>query len=432
MADVPVEFTKDYVREHSTPESQLYSAFLNSGEPYRSINRHHFHQGAKFGYAHDPEKAPKDAAVPGLDLDDDDLYYNTTGGAAEYWSQFDLPKPCKELRQLRADLKEWGYCLIEDGLSPDQYRRMKKRLRDQAAGERKAGIASWMGTAPAPGDNLPRTQFLHTLMNKGEQFAQCVEHDPAGVQGGPVIEQILNETMGRGFLMSSFIGIIPNKYNMPQGMHQDQGMSPFVDANAPFTVNTMYIMDDLCAFNGGTLVVPGSHRLLSDIGSGNPVTQPLPPAINLEAPAGTVMMFEGRLLHGTGVNQSDEERIILVMNSVKANMRQQELHMLSVAPEVLEHASEKLLYRLGARPGGLGGIEGVWNEYQVNQRLAIERGEYIRVRELSPESSIEELSRDYGYRYSEMSRTQAQEQPEAIPEVARYHGIVPDWEMKNE
>ena len=98
MADVPVEFTKDYVREHSTPESQLYSAFLNSGEPYRSINRHHFHQGAKFGYAHDPKKAPKDAAIPGLDLDDDDLYYNTTGGAAEYWSQFDLPKPCKELR----------------------------------------------------------------------------------------------------------------------------------------------------------------------------------------------------------------------------------------------------------------------------------------------------------------------------------------------
>ena len=189
-------------------------------------------------------------------------------------------------------------------------------------------------------------------------------------------------------------------------------------------------MDDLCAFNGGTLVVPGSHRLLSDIGSGNPVTEPLPPAINLEAPAGTVMMFEGRLLHGTGVNQSDEERIILVMNSVKAYMRQQELHMLSVAPEILANASKKLLYRLGARPGGLGGIEGAWAEYLVNQRFALEKGEYIRVRELSPESSVEELSRDYGYRYSEMGRTQAEDQPEAIPEVARFHGITPDWELK--
>lgn len=426
---VPEEFTRQFVKEHSPEEAQLYTGFLNCGEPYRSINQHHFHQGAKFGYTHDPANAPVDATIPGLDLEDDDLYYNTTGSAAEYWAQFDLPKPCKDIRQLRSDLKEWGYCLIEDALSPDQYQRMKKRLSDQAAGERKAGIASWMGTPPAPGDNLPRTQFLHTLVNKGEQFIQCVEHDPAGVQGGPVIEQILYETMGRGFLMSSFIGIIPSQYNMPQGLHQDQGMSPFVDPLAPFTVNTMYIMDDLSAFNGGTLVVPGSHRLLSDIGSGNPVTEPLPPAINLEAPAGTVMMFEGRLLHGTGVNQSDEEQIILVMNSVKAMMRQQELHMLSVAPEILANASSKLLYRLGAQPYGLGGIEGAWSEYIVNQRLALEKGEYIRIRELSPDSTVEELSRDYGYRYSHMGRTQAKEQPEAIPEVARYHDVEPDWQL---
>ncbi|MDA0790269.1 MAG: phytanoyl-CoA dioxygenase family protein [Proteobacteria bacterium] len=429
--NVPVEFTKEYIEANSPKEEQLYTAFLGSGEPYRSINRHNFHMGAREGYAHDPAKAPADSSVPGLDLEDDELYYNTTGSAAAYWKQFDLPKPTKDIRKLRADLREWGYCLIEDALSKDQYVRMKKRLSDQAAGERKAGIACWTGTPLPPGENLPRTQFLHTLINKGEQFIQCVEHDPRGVQGGPLIEQILKETMGPGFLMSSFIGIMPTQYNMPQGLHMDQAMSPFVDSNAPFTVNTMYIMDDLTAFNGGTLVVPGSHRLLSEIGSGNPVEKPLPPAINLEAPAGTVMMFEGRLLHGTGVNQSDAERIILVMNSVKAVMRQQELHMLSAAPDVLENASAKLLYRLGAYPGGLGGVEGAWAEYIVNQRFAIERGEYIRVRELSPDSSVEELSRDYGYRYSESGRHQASLQPESIPEVARYHSVEPAWQLKS-
>ena len=46
-------------------------------------------------------------------------------------------------------------------------------------------------------------------------------------------------------------------------------------------------------------VVPGSHKLISEVGAGNPVG-PLPPAINAECPAGTVVMFEGRLLHGTG------------------------------------------------------------------------------------------------------------------------------------
>ena len=70
--------------------------------------------------------------------------------------------------------------------------------------------------------------------------------------------------------------------------------------------------------------------------------------------------------------------------------------MLSAAPDVLANASPKLLYRLGARPEGLGGIEGAWVEYQVNQRLAVERGEYIRVRELSADSPTEELSATTG------------------------------------
>ena len=104
--------------------------------------------------------------------------------------------------------------------------------------------------------------------------------------------------------------------------------------------------------------------------------------------------------------------------------------MLSAAPDVLANASPKLLYRLGARPEGLGGIEGAWVEYQVNQRLAVERGEYIRVRELSADSPTEELSRDYGYRYTETCRNQAPLQPESIPEVAKYHSVEPAWVVK--
>jgi len=373
---------------------------------------------ARYGYNHNPQKVDTSSNIPGLDLEDDQLYYNTTGSAADYWRDVELPKPAKAIKQLRSDLEEWGYCLIAEGLSKAQYSRMKQRLSDQAAGERKAGIACWTGSAPAPGKELPDVQFLHSLINKGEQFIQCVEHDPEGVQAGPLIEQLLNETVGEGFLMSSFIGIIPNKFNMPQGLHMDESMAPFVDENAPFTVNTMYIMDDLRAENGGTLVVPGSHKILSRRGSENALSEVMPPAINLEAPAGTVMIFEGRLLHGTGVNQLDEERIILAMNSIKPVMRQQELHLLSAKPEVLRNASRKLLYRLGAIPSGLGGIEGVWSgESLVNQRLSMEANAYTRVGELSPTSPLEELAADFGYRHSDIGQSQAPHQQEMLPEI---------------
>ena len=191
----------------------------------------------------------------------------------------------------------------------------------------------------------------------------------------------------------------------------------------------MFIMEDMTAHNGGTLVVPGSHKLLSRAGSGGAIKEPLPPAINLAAPAGTVMMFEGRLLHGTGVNQSNGSRMICVMNSIKPFMRQQELHMLSAKRQILENGSPKFLYRIGARPTTLGGIEGTWRgEYLVNQRLMLEEGRYLSVGVLSPDMSVEELGQDFGYRHSDSGLSQAVHQPETEPAVQnRYADVVQTW-----
>jgi len=417
---VPEEFTPKYLRAHTEGvpvEERLYERVVQSGEPYKSLYRPDFHASARQGFFHFPAKGATGGAAPGLDLEDDSLYYNAAGAAREYWSQFQLPAPTKDIRRLRQDLLQWGYCIIHEALSKEQHARLQKRIADQAAGERAAGVACWTGSAPPPGKKVCSTQFLHALMNKGEQFRQCVEHDPAGVQAGPLIEQLLTECLGPSFLMSSFLGIIANKHGLPQALHQDQGIAPFQDRAAPVTCNTMYILDDMGAQNGGTLVVPGSHLLISEAGTGNPVG-PLPPAINLEAPAGSVCIFEGRLLHGTGVNRTDKSRTILVMNSVPSWYRQQEVHLLSADPSWLRTASQKLLQRIGAFAKVLGGVEGTWEgEYLVMQRLAIERGEYVRVGELSPDSSEEDLAKDYTYRHTDVGRRQAPYQPEAIPTV---------------
>ena len=37
---IPVEFTCEYIEANSPTEEQLYTAFLDSGEPYRSLQRH--------------------------------------------------------------------------------------------------------------------------------------------------------------------------------------------------------------------------------------------------------------------------------------------------------------------------------------------------------------------------------------------------------
>ena len=124
-------------------------------------------------------------------------------------------------------------------------------------------------------------------------------------------------------------------------------------------------------------MVPGSHKLISEVGAGNPVG-PLPPAINLQCPAGTVVMFEGRLLHGTGVNKTDRPRRMYVGNSLKPNFRQQEIWTLSLKPELLPQLTEKMVYRMGLHPTGLGGAEGDWAADLRYWRIALDNGAYLR------------------------------------------------------
>ena len=90
-------------------------------------------------------------------------------------------------------------------------------------------------------------------------------------------------------------------------------------------------------------------------------------------------------------------------------MRQQENWMLSVRPEVLERASEKLLHRMGyqATTGtqtneghgfGAQGLPGESAGATVDFRIAADHGEYRRVGELGPESTEEELDAQFTLR----------------------------------
>ena len=181
------------------------------------------------------------------------------------------------------------------------------------------------------------------------------------------------------------------------------------------------MLDDVNHLSGGTVVVPTSHMLTRDAGNYSPVAK-LPPAVSLEDPAGTVMAFDGRLLHGTAVNQTDSKRHVMVMAAQKPWMRTQDLHTITVAPDVLEKAPLKLLRRLHFVGNGTGGIEGHGQEPGIlrGMRLAFDAGRYERIRELSPSSSQELLTKAYTWRGSTTGRRAALNQPEQKCEAVEH------------
>ena len=389
MSAIPEEFNPENIKASSGPGDQMYRKEISSQEPMKSVL----------------ENNPEIYFVPpcrGKDWGNWEFkpgsYYDTTSGSKHpYWQNQDLPKATKDIVQLRKDMLRWGYCKIEEALSEEQVRIVKERVLEQAEGERLAGIAQ----------KTPSGQNINCCVNKGRCFELLIEQHPSQVQGGALIEQLVTEALGPGWISTSLIGAISLKGGVPQALHQDQGNDP--DSRSPMSVNVLTAITNIDETNGGTLVIPGSHTILSEAVRERRSVGKLPPAINVDAEAGTMVITDGRLLHGTGINHTDDPRIVMLNGMQKSWMRQQENWMLSVRQEVLERASEKLLHRMGyqATTGGqtneghgfgAKGLPGEAAGSTVEFRLAADRGEYHRVGALGPNSSEQELNAPYTLR----------------------------------
>ena len=367
---IPTEFSEKAIVATSDSAATPYRDFVHSREPYQSL------------YEANPNMRPPKTGE--RLLWGEGKYYDTTVARKHtYWKDLSLPKPEKDIAQLRQDFHEWGYCLVEDGLSVEQNQLVYQRVMDQAEAERELGIA-YLSEAQ---------QHVWSLVNKGDVFNRCMTHDTDAIQAGLLIELLLDEMLGSGWHHLSYIANISFPGCHPQGMHQDQGLvGAYKFLDAPVLVNTVYVLQDVDEVNGGTLVIPGSHRRYIE---GNGTFGKLPPPINLEAPAGTVMLMDGRVLHGGAVNRSDDLRYIITNSVVRPFIRQQESFHLTIRPEILANASEKFLWRCGFQANaqrsmveGFGyygtGRPGDESSAIVNARIAMDAGEYQRVGELSP------------------------------------------------
>ena len=389
MSTVPQEFDPSFIAQQSSPDRQIYRAETRSKEPMASL------------LANNPEiyfVPPQRRSEWGNWEFKPGSYYDTTIGSKHaFWRDLDLPQPSKDIDRLRNDLLRWGYCKVEDALSADQIKIMRQRVLEQAEGERLAGIAQ----------RTPSGQNINCCVYKGRCFELFVEQHPDIAQGGPLVEQLVTEALGPGWICTSLIAAISLEGGVPQALHQDQGNA--LDSRSPMSVNILTPITDVDETTGGTLVIPGSHRVLSDaVREGKPVGK-LPPAINLDAKAGTMVITDGRLLHGTGINHTDKPRIVMLNGMQKPWMRQQENWMLSVRPDVLLRASAKLLHRMGyqattgtqTNEGHGFGAQGMPDEAAgalVDFRLASDEGDYHRVGELSADSGADELNAPFTLR----------------------------------
>ena len=278
-----------------------------------------------------------------------------------------LPPIRTDLDKARADLDEFGLTRVAGAIPLKAVAAAKARLAEQAAGELDAGIAHedpGYTTLPSHG---AANQRVWNLLNKGQVFRDLVLN--------PVANALARHVLGEDLLLFSITANIARRGGTAQKLHGDQLFAP-ADTPYPLIANSLWMLDDFTDENGSTRVVPRSQNACRWPGPDEAID-----TVPATGPAGTLMVWDGRLWHGTGANGTDMPRHGLIAAYCKPFLRPQENHTVSISPEVIAQSPPELLALMGFSPWmGIGMIDGQLYDPQPGRPLRY-------TRELSPLSA---------------------------------------------
>jgi ectoine hydroxylase-related dioxygenase (phytanoyl-CoA dioxygenase family) len=250
-----------------------------------------------------------------------------------------LPPLTTDLDEAKAHLDEYGVARIADALSSAERAALMTRLTEQAQAERELGVAFMDGGGA--------NQRVWNLPSKGQVFRDLLTK--------PLVRALARHILDGDYLLSSHTANITGPGGVPMVLHSDQGFSPR-SIDLPLTMNVMWMLNDFTDEIGATRLLPGSHRVQAEPPRGGVETIPG------VGPAGTALVFDGRIWHGTGANTTaDLYRYGVLTYFVRPFIRQQENYVLSTDPAIVAGADDELADLLGLRTWRtLGGVQGPW------------------------------------------------------------------------
>lgn len=252
----------------------------------------------------------------------------------------ELPPLTTDLEEAKEHLDTYGIARIADALDAGQLDALRTRLTEQAECERAAGLGFF--------DSGGANQRLWNLPSKGEVFCDLLRAE--------LVRTLVRHVLDGDYCLSSHTANIAGPGGEPMVLHTDQGYAPR-SVDMALTMNVMWMLVDFTDENGGTRLVPGSHRIQAEPPRDTEVA-----TVAGTGPAGTALVFDGRIWHGTGANTTaDQYRYGVLTYFCRPWLRPQENYTLSTHPDVLATADDELKTLLGFRVWRtLGGVQGPW------------------------------------------------------------------------
>ena len=227
-------------------------------------------------------------------------------------------------------LRRFGYAIVE-------------RLADDAALDQLAAESKPYVESSARGRDQYDGQFTRRT---GALIARCpsvrsLVMNPT-VLG--VVGRFLDQATTFQLHLTQLITIEPGESD--QKLHRDQMAFDFFPFPDDYHVqcNTMWALTEFTAGNGATRIQPGTSAMSDEDAAAVELIQ-------AEMPRGSVLFYDGKVLHSGGANSSDDARQGVNITYAVGWVRQEENQFLACPPEVARTLDDDLLRLMGYQQG---------------------------------------------------------------------------------
>ncbi|MGI9608615.1 MAG: phytanoyl-CoA dioxygenase family protein [Acidimicrobiales bacterium] len=232
--------------------------------------------------------------------------------------------------EISAFLAEHGYAIVDDAASAD--------VLDRFADE----IAPWVEDSDTGRDEYDgaRTRRTGSLIERSPAARELVMH-PIAVR---TVEHFLGHATSIQLHLTQLISVGPGETK--QKPHRDQMAFDYYPFPSDYHVqcNTMWALTDFTAENGATHIHPGTSSLDDDSAAAVADAQ-------AEMRRGSVLFYEGKVLHGAGANTSNGMRQGVNITYAVGWVRQEENQYLACSPDVARSLPDDLLRMMGYQQG---------------------------------------------------------------------------------
>ncbi|MFI2758358.1 phytanoyl-CoA dioxygenase family protein [Streptomyces echinatus] len=229
-----------------------------------------------------------------------------------------------------------GYVILENLLTPAECDQIRK------------AVAPLLGRTGRNAFEGRRTQRVYSLLDKTRACDRLVDH--------PRVLALLDRLFEPNYLLSQLQVIKIHPGEDAQLLHPDDGLYPVPRPRQPLGAATIWAIDPFTSDNGGTVLLPGSHRWGDER---RPTDQDS--RTTAEMPSGSCVFFVGTLWHGGGANTSHHPRLALTAQYCRPWLRPQEAFTLSTSRDTVRAVSEDIRRMLGysIHPPFMGMVDGM-------------------------------------------------------------------------